>query len=62
MTKIFDPADPISRGKQIQDSVREKLDEAAVKRAADGPTFEEKALAQSIEGLTVFVPKKAARP
>ena len=63
MTKpIFDPADPTSRGGQVTDSVTEKLIEAAAARAAAGPTFEEKALAKSIEGLTVFVPTKAAKP
>jgi hypothetical protein len=58
MTKpIFDPADTTSRGRQVQDAVAEKLIKAAEARAKAGPTFDEKALAKSIEGLTVQVPK-----
>jgi hypothetical protein len=54
---IYDPKDPTSRGRQIQDHVTELLEAAAVERAKLGPTFEEKALAKSLEGLTVPMPK-----
>jgi hypothetical protein len=56
---VFDPADPTSRGIQITDSVRAKLEDAAKARAALGPTREEKALAKSIKGLVVTLPPKA---
>jgi hypothetical protein len=59
LTKIYDPANTTSRHHQITDSVREKLDEAAIARAKLPPTADEKALAKSLEGLVVTLPPKA---
>jgi hypothetical protein len=48
----FDPADPTSRHHQIINSVQAKLDEAAVARAALGPTADEVALLNSLRGIS----------
>jgi hypothetical protein len=57
MKPIYDSKDTTSRGLQIADSIRTKLDEAAIAKAKAGPTADERRLAKTLEGLTVPMPQ-----
>jgi hypothetical protein len=59
---IFDPADTTSRGRQVQNSVEEKLAVAAVERAKEPLTADEQRLLDIVNGIPLQeVSVKAAR-